>query len=183
MNPHVLTFVFIVEIMRGRRVCGITGWISFGSDLRGRRELVDRMTDTMARRGPDASAVWLREHAALGHRRLAVIDLHGGARPMAASTTGPPVAICYSGEVFNLVELRRVFIERGHEFRTGSDTEVVLNGYLERGERAAERLNAMYAFVIWDERVGRLIMIRDRLRVKPLYRPRLIEGAGRTEGW
>lgn len=150
-------------------MCGITGWISFGSDLRKHGELMNRMTDTMACRGPDARGVWLREHAALGHRRLAVIDLQGGVQPMVAETAGGPVATCYSGEVFNFVELRRALIERGHEFRTSSDTEVVLNGYLEWGEGVAERLNGMYAFVIWDERQRRLIMIRDRLGVKPLY--------------
>ncbi|MEU6894892.1 asparagine synthase (glutamine-hydrolyzing) [Streptomyces sp. NPDC046557] len=150
-------------------MCGITGWVSFDRDLTQQRVRLDAMTETMACRGPDAAGVWLDRHAALGHRRLAVIDLEGGTQPMTVHTDDGPVAITYSGEVYNYTELRSELLRRGHRFETRSDTEVVLHGYVEWGEAVAERLNGMFAFAVWDSRVERLVMIRDRMGVKPLY--------------
>lgn len=150
-------------------MCGITGWVSFDRDLTQQRVQLDSMTETMACRGPDAGGAWLDRHAALGHRRLAVIDLEGGTQPMVVPTDDGPVTITYSGEVYNYTELRGELLRRGHRFLTRSDTEVVLHGYLEWGEAVAERLNGMFAFAVWDSRVEKLVMIRDRMGVKPLY--------------
>lgn len=150
-------------------MCGITGWVSFDRNLTQHRADLDAMTVTMACRGPDADGVLLDRHAALGHRRLAVIDIEGGSQPMWVDTDDGTVAITYSGEVYNFAELRSELLRRGHRFRTRSDTEVVLHGYLEWGEAVAERLNGMYAFAVWDARLDKLVMIRDRLGVKPLY--------------
>ncbi|KAA9152049.1 asparagine synthase (glutamine-hydrolyzing) [Amycolatopsis acidicola] len=150
-------------------MCGITGWVSFDSDLRGRRETLDAMTETMACRGPDDSGTWLDTHAALGHRRLAIIDLPGGRQPMSVRTPNGEVAMVYSGEAYNFTELRAELKSRGHQFTTDSDTEVVLHGYLEWGEGVAEHLNGMYAFAIWDARDQKLVMIRDRMGIKPFY--------------
>jgi asparagine synthase (glutamine-hydrolysing) len=127
------------------------------------------MTLTMACRGPDAEGVHLDRHAGLGHRRLAVIDVEGGSQPMSVDVDQHTVTITYSGEVYNFAELRSELLRRGHRFETRSDTEVVLHGYLEWGEAVAERLNGMYAFAVWDGRVDKLVLIRDRLGVKPLY--------------
>jgi asparagine synthase (glutamine-hydrolysing) len=127
------------------------------------------MTETMSCRGPDDRGTWFAEHAALGHRRLSVIDLAGGHQPMSVDTPGGPVAMVYSGEAYNFTELRAEFIRRGHQFRTESDTEVVLHAYLEWGEALAERLNGMYAFAIWDSREDKLVMVRDRMGIKPFY--------------
>jgi asparagine synthase (glutamine-hydrolysing) len=123
----------------------------------------------MACRGPDDQGTWVAQHAALGHRRLAIIDLPGGRQPMSLDTPNGPVAMVYSGEAYNFSELREELYGRGHRFRTDSDTEVVLHGYLEWGESVADRLNGMYAFAIWDSRQQKLIMIRDRMGIKPLY--------------
>jgi asparagine synthase (glutamine-hydrolysing) len=150
-------------------MCGITGWVSFGRDLRGDRATVDAMTETMACRGPDDRGTWFAEHAALGHRRLAIIDLPGGRQPMSVETPAGAVAIVYSGETYNFTELRAELIRRGHRFTTGSDTEVVLHAYLEWGDALAERLNGMYAFAIWDSREDKLVMVRDRMGIKPFY--------------
>ncbi|HTF53514.1 MAG TPA: asparagine synthase (glutamine-hydrolyzing) [Pseudonocardia sp.] len=150
-------------------MCGITGWVSFGRDLRSEQATVDAMTETMSCRGPDGRGTWLSEHAALGHRRLAIIDLPGGRQPMAVPTPDGPVAMVYSGETYNFTELRAELTGRGHRFDTDSDTEVVLHGYLEWGDALAERLNGMYAFAIWDSRVNKLVMIRDRMGIKPFY--------------
>ncbi|MDQ3402036.1 MAG: asparagine synthase (glutamine-hydrolyzing) [Actinomycetota bacterium] len=152
-------------------MCGITGWVSYRADLTAERDTVAAMTATMACRGPDAEGTWVRQHVALGHRRLAIIDLPGGVQPMRSSTPDREheVVLSYSGEVYNFTELRRELRRRGHEFRTESDTEVVLRGYLEWGAAVAERLNGMYAFAVWDSRERKLVLVRDRLGIKPLY--------------
>ncbi|MFD7222258.1 asparagine synthase (glutamine-hydrolyzing) [Streptomyces sp. NPDC059892] len=150
-------------------MCGIAGWVSYDSDLTARHDVLDTMTATMACRGPDDSGVRVRPHAGLGHRRLAVIDLAGGRQPMEVRTPNGTITLVYTGEVYNFTELRSELEARGHHFRTAGDTEVVLLGYLEWGERLPEHLNGMFAFAIWDEREDKLVMVRDRLGVKPLY--------------
>lgn len=150
-------------------MCGIAGWISFERDLRRERTILDAMTDSMAERGPDERGTWVDENAALGHRRLAIIDLPGGRQPISVDLPRGKVVMVYSGEAYNFVELREELHARGHRFTTRSDTEVVLRGYLEWGEAVAERLNGMYAFAIWDAAERKLVLIRDRMGVKPLY--------------
>ncbi|OXY89270.1 asparagine synthase (glutamine-hydrolyzing) [Streptomyces diastatochromogenes] len=150
-------------------MCGITGWVSFDRDLTAESTALHAMTETMACRGPDDRGTWAEGPAALGHRRLAIIDLPGGRQPMSVRTPEGAVALVYSGETYNFTELRRELTDRGHEFTTDSDTEVVLHGYLEWGDAVAERLNGMYAFAVWDGRHGRLVMIRDRMGIKPFY--------------
>ncbi|MEU6173821.1 asparagine synthase (glutamine-hydrolyzing) [Streptantibioticus parmotrematis] len=151
-------------------MCGITGWISYDTDLTQHRATLDAMTQTMACRGPDASGVWLDTHAALGHRRLAVIDIEGGKQPMAVEHDGRTLLVTtYSGEIYNYRELRDELISRGHAFRTSSDTEVALHAYLEWGEDFTERLNGMYAFALWDPREEQLLLVRDRMGIKPLF--------------
>ncbi|MER6982251.1 asparagine synthase (glutamine-hydrolyzing) [Streptomyces carpinensis] len=150
-------------------MCGITGWVSFDRDLRAEAATLDAMTETMACRGPDDRGTWIDGPAALGHRRLAIIDLPGGRQPMSADTPDGTVALVYSGEAYNFTELRTDLTARGHRFTTDSDTEVVLRGYLEWGDAVAERLNGMYAFAVWDGRHDKLVMIRDRMGIKPFY--------------
>ncbi|MGW1373628.1 asparagine synthase (glutamine-hydrolyzing) [Streptomyces sp. NPDC002446] len=151
-------------------MCGIAGWVDFSRDLRQERHRLALMTESMSCRGPDAGGTWSDRHAALGHRRLAVIDLEGGTQPMLAQEAGQTLAcLSYSGEVYNFTELREELRSRGHAFRTRSDTEVVLRAYLEWGEGFAEKLNGMFAFAIWDTRSRELLLVRDRMGIKPLY--------------
>ncbi|MEU6218535.1 asparagine synthase (glutamine-hydrolyzing) [Streptomyces sp. NPDC047022] len=150
-------------------MCGITGWVSFDRDLRSERATLEAMTETMSCRGPDDHGTWAEGPAALGHRRLAIIDLPGGRQPMSVSTPEGTVVLVYSGETYNFTELRRELTDCGHRFLTDSDTEVVLHAYLEWGEALAGRLNGMYAFAVWDGRRDRLVMVRDRMGVKPFY--------------
>ncbi|MBP2707119.1 asparagine synthase (glutamine-hydrolyzing) [Microbispora sp. RL4-1S] len=151
-------------------MCGITGWVDYQRDLRQEREILRAMTDTMACRGPDAEGTWVAPHVAFGHRRLAIIDIEGGRQPMTAEAgAGGSVVLTYSGEVYNFRELREELVQRGHRFRTQSDTEVVVEAYLEWGEDFVTRLNGMYAFGIWDSRTEELLLVRDRMGIKPLY--------------
>jgi asparagine synthase (glutamine-hydrolysing) len=152
-------------------MCGIAGWVDFNRDLTRERATAQAMTDTMRLRGPDAEGLWIAPHVALGHRRLAVIDIEGGRQPMIAEGEGgaPVAVLTYSGEVYNFRELRAELRGRGQIFRTSSDTEVVLKAYLEWGEAFVERLNGMYAFALWDTRLNELLLVRDRMGIKPLF--------------
>ncbi|WP_328535449.1 asparagine synthase (glutamine-hydrolyzing) [Streptomyces sp. NBC_00344] len=150
-------------------MCGITGWVAYDRDVRDESATLDAMTETMSCRGPDDRGTWISGPVGLGHRRLAIIDLPGGRQPMTVETPQGTVAIVYSGETYNFTELRRELAGRGHRFTTESDTEVVLHGYLEWGAGVAERLNGMYAFAVWDGRHRKLVMIRDRMGIKPFY--------------
>lgn len=153
-------------------MCGLTGWVSYGRDIEHSADILAAMTDTLVCRGPDDGGLWSSPRAALGHRRLSVIDLEGGRQPMGVSGQGAhdglPV-IAYTGEVYNFHELREELAGMGHEFRTSSDTEVVLHAYLAWGEHFAERLNGMYGMAIWDPRTEELLLVRDRMGVKPLF--------------
>jgi asparagine synthase (glutamine-hydrolysing) len=150
-------------------VCGITGWVDWERDLTEQGDVVRAMTAALLPRGPDAGGVWLSQRAALGHRRLAIIDLAGGVQPMHTGSAQHRVVLTYSGEVYNFAELRAQLRSAGHQFQTRSDTEVVLRAYLEWGADFAERLTGMFAFAIWDEAGQELLLVRDRLGVKPLY--------------
>jgi asparagine synthase (glutamine-hydrolysing) len=155
-------------------MCGIAGWVDFERDLTREGETARAMTQSMSFRGPDDEGLWLSPHAAIGHRRLAVIDIEGGRQPM--TDEREDVVLTYSGEVYNYRELRDELRTRGHEFRTESDTEVVLRSYLEWGAELVDRLNGMYAFAIWDGRSEELLLVRDRIGVKPLFFYELPDG-------
>jgi asparagine synthase (glutamine-hydrolysing) len=151
-------------------MCGITGWVAYDRNLGGERGTLAAMTETMACRGPDAAGLWLDPHVAFGHRRLAVIDISGGAQPMAVEHDGRTLLVTtYSGEIYNYRELRAELEAHGHTFRTSSDTEVALHAYLQWGEDFTARLNGMYAFALWDPRSEELLLVRDRMGIKPLY--------------
>ena len=136
------------------------------------QETLRTMTDTLAHRGPDGGGVWTSEsgEAALGHQRLAVVDLEGGQQPMTVATPSGEVALTYNGEIDNAPELRRELEGHGHVFQTeSSDTEVALRSYLQWGKSAAERFQGMFALAIWDSRMRELVMARDRVGIKPLH--------------
>lgn len=150
-------------------MCGITGWAGFQKDLRTSREIIQAMTQTLNKRGPDDENVWCSEHIAFGHRRLAVIDLMGGKQPMGKTHGGSNYVITYNGELYNTEEIRKELQTRGHVFTTHSDTEVLLTAYIEWKERCVDYLNGIFAFGVWDEKRQSLFLCRDRLGVKPLF--------------
>ena len=130
--------------------------------------LLDRCTDLVAHRGPDGRGTAIVGPVGLGHRRLAIVDTSdAGLQPMRHAAQ--PLHIVFNGEIYNHVELRAQLQADGHRFRTGTDTEVILNAYVAWGERCVERFNGMWAFAILDESRGRIFCSRDRLGVKPFH--------------
>ncbi len=150
-------------------MCGIAGWVDWEQDLSNQQQVIKKMADSIIHRGPDAEGFWISERAAFGHRRLIVIDPEGGSQPMLYKDGNHTIALTYNGELYNFKELRMELEETGHQFQTSSDTEVLLHAYLEWGESCVTRFNGIFAFGIWDERLGQLMLGRDHLGVKPLF--------------
>lgn len=146
-------------------MCGICGVA--GGDPAAGRELVRRMCDAMAHRGPDDEGFLSVDGVALGMRRLSIIDLAGGHQPMASEDS--TLWVVQNGEIFNHVELRSLLEAAGHRFRTSCDTEVLVHGYEEWGSAMVERLNGQFAFCVLDRRSSRLFLARDRVGIKPLH--------------
>ncbi len=130
-------------------------------------EMINRMTGVIRHRGPDGSGVYLDDWVGLGHTRLSIIDLSGGAQPI--HNEDETLWIVYNGEIFNYPELRHALIRRGHRFSTSTDTEVILHLYEDRGIRCVEELNGQFAFAIWDSREKELFLARDRVGILPLH--------------
>lgn len=151
-------------------MCGITGWIDWEKDLNQQCHTLESMIETLAYRGPDAAGVWLSTRAALGHRRLAVVDPVGGGQPMTRRRGDHTYTITYNGELYNTIDLRRELETRGYTFLTrNSDTEALLFAFMEWGPACVERFNGIFAFAIWNESDQSLFLARDRLGVKPLF--------------
>ncbi|XEQ91902.1 Asparagine synthetase [glutamine-hydrolyzing] 3 [Sporomusa carbonis] len=150
-------------------MCGITGWIDWEQNLTEKSHILSAMIETLAARGPDAQGAYITPHAALGHRRLSVIDPVGGAQPMIRFRGEQKFVITYNGELYNTPEIRQELEARGHTFSTHCDTEVLLVAFIEWGPACVERFNGIYAFGIWDEANQSLFLARDRIGVKPLF--------------
>ncbi|MBE3575851.1 MAG: asparagine synthase (glutamine-hydrolyzing) [Firmicutes bacterium] len=150
-------------------MCGITGWIDWDQDLTQQRTVLQAMVDRLAPRGPDAEGSWLSPHAALGHRRLIVVDPAGGGQPMVRQRGDATYVLVYNGELYNTEDLRQELLARGHTFQGHSDTEVLLAAYMEWGPECVPRLNGIFAFGVWDTQKQTLFLARDRLGVKPLF--------------
>jgi len=147
-------------------MCGIAGIVRWDGAPVPEHEIRD-MCSAIVHRGPDDEGVYLGDGVALGMRRLSIIDLEGGRQPI--SNEDGSVWIVFNGEIYNYRELRRDLEQRGHLFKTDSDTETIVHLYEEHGARCVERLRGMFAFAIWDERARQLLLARDRLGIKPLY--------------
>lgn len=145
-------------------MCGIAGLVDYQNPAEFHRGRLERMRVALRHRGPDGEGEWVGTHAVLAHTRLAIVDPVGGAQPM-TSADGRWV-ITYNGEVYNHAELRATLGE--HDFRTRSDTEVVLRAWQRWGEAALDRLDGMFAFFLWDTVAQSGVLVRDRLGVKPV---------------
>lgn len=156
-------------------MCGIAGFLHPEGHRREEAAATLReMTRTLVHRGPDGEGFFLDAHAGLGHTRLAIVDRDGGAQPM-ANETGT-VHVVFNGEIYNDPELRPVLEGRGHRFRTGSDTEVIVHAWEEWGPACVEHLDGMFAFALWDGSRRCLFLARDRFGKKPLHYAALADG-------
>jgi len=148
-------------------MCGIVGILHFNKQ-RDTSNRVKKMATSITHRGPDDDGFWSDDDVALGFRRLSIVDIETGAQPM--SNEDGQVWVVFNGEIYNHTELRRELEAKGHQFKSDhSDTEVLVHGWEEWGERLPERLNGMFAFAVWDCRKRSLFLSRDRLGIKPLY--------------
>jgi len=152
-------------------MCGIAGRVAADAQGRSEGRWVHAMCDRMTHRGPDGRGLWEGGRVALGHLRLSIIDLAGGAQPLAGCT--PDVQVTFNGEIYNYLALKAELESKGHVFKTRSDTEVLAHGWEEWGERLPEKLRGMFAFAIWDARRQVAFLSRDRLGKKPLYYTRV----------
>ncbi|MBP5100072.1 asparagine synthase (glutamine-hydrolysing) [Pseudomonas sp. NFPP10] len=148
-------------------MCGITGLIHLDNNPVS-PAVLQRMTDAIAHRGPDGEGHWIEGNVGLGHRRLAIIDLSPAGHQPAASLSQRYVLV-YNGEVYNFRELRTELETLGYQFRSRTDTEVVLNALIAWGAQALERFNGMFGLALWDRQEQTLLLARDRYGIKPLY--------------
>lgn len=153
-------------------MCGVCGMVSYGGppDL----ALLRRMMGRLAHRGPDGNGYYRDRRAALGHTRLAIIDASGGDQPIC--NEDGTVWVTFNGEIFNYIELREELRNRGHLFRTASDTEVIVHAWEQWGESCFSRFNGQWALALWDRQAERLVLSRDRLGIRPLFFARVSTG-------
>ncbi len=145
-------------------MCGIAGVTGHHQN----KNLIDNMINIMNHRGPDFCGFFYSEHIHLGHCRLSINDLsQNAAQPFIDKEKS--VAVCVNGEIYNFSEIRKDLVNKGYQFKSQSDSEVVIHGYIEFGLAIFEKLNGMFAIAIWDDKKKELILGRDRLGIKPLY--------------
>ncbi len=153
-------------------MCGIAGFYQTDFDYTKSEEFFTRLTNmknSLLHRGPDNNDVFFSAHAGLAHARLSIIDLKGGRQPMKKTISVRTSVICYNGEIYNTSELKQ-YLQRYHvPWETTSDTEVILNGYLSEGLGFFQKLNGIFSFAIYDVKEDAMILVRDRLGVKPLF--------------
>ena len=145
-------------------MCGIVGFLN---EEKNKPIIIKRMTDRIIHRGPDEEGYYIDENIALGHRRLAIIDIDNGKQPMFSKDNN--LVVVFNGEIYNYRELKKELEKLGYKFRTNSDTEVLLYGYEEWKEELPKKLRGMFAFSIWDKKNKNLFCARDHFGIKPFY--------------
>jgi asparagine synthase (glutamine-hydrolysing) len=148
-------------------MCGIAGIFNKSGISEGQQACLKRMGDVMIHRGPDGEGYHVEESIGLVHRRLSIIDVEGGRQPLC--NEDGTIWTAFNGEIYNYIELRDQLIQKGHIFKTSSDTEVIVHLYEEKGDSFVQYLRGMFAIALWDRAKKRLVLIRDRLGKKPLY--------------
>lgn len=154
-------------------MCGITGFMNPKQNytpFKGKwQQILNGMTCSIARRGPDNKGLFVSDKVALGHQRLAIRDVWNGSQPMLRRFGSEEYGICYNGEIYNTKELRQELELLGHHFETDCDTEVILLGMIEYGTAFIPKLNGIFAFAFWSSRDGQIYLVRDRAGTKPLF--------------
>ena len=145
-------------------MCGIVGFVN---NKENKEKIIKDMSKKIEHRGPDGEGFYIDDNCALAHRRLAIIDLNTGAQPIYNEDKSK--VIIYNGEVYNFKELKEALLKKKHVFKTKTDTEVILHGYEQWGEKLPNHLRGMFSFAIWDKNKNELFMARDGFGIKPLY--------------
>lgn len=158
-------------------MCGICGTVNIEKGAPVSRSLLSSMCATIKHRGPDDEGIFVENNVGLGTRRLSIIDIEGGHQPL--SNEDGSVWVAFNGEIYNFPNLRKELIACGHTFKTRTDTETIVHSYEEWGELCFQKFRGMFAFALWDSHKKKLLIVRDRMGIKPLYYT-LIENRDRT---
>ena len=150
-------------------MCGFVGYANFKQDFSTNRNILNSMSETLKKRGPDEEGYYLDKHVALAHRRLIVIDPEGGKQPMIERFSFGNYVLVYNGQIYNTKELKQTLEENGFIFNSRSDTEVLLKGYIHYGRDIVKHINGIFAFVILDSNRNELFLARDHFGIKPFY--------------
>src|SRR5688500_7266200 len=148
-------------------MCGIAGLVASDGVRHDDQARAVAMRDVMAYRGPDGAGLYIDTHAVLGHRRLSIVDLAGGHQPLA--NEDGRIWVTYNGEIYNHSDIRAELESAGHRYKTRSDTETIVHAYEQWGDDCVTQFRGMFAFAIWDAPRRRLLLVRDRVGVKPVY--------------
>ena len=146
-------------------MCGIAGYVDYNHQPQ--KHLVAKMLQEIAYRGPDQTGIYIEENVALGIQRLSIIDLKTGNQPM--QNSDKTITVVFNGEIYNFLELKQSLKEKGHKFKTKSDTEVLIHAYKAYGFEMPKYLKGMFAFAIWDKKKNLIFISRDPSGIKPLY--------------
>ena len=149
-------------------MCGIAGWLDWEKDI-SESDCISAMSESLRRRGPDESGIYVDKNICLIHRRLVVVDPENGKQPMTFNFNDKKYTVVYNGELYNTDEIRRELEGLGHSFRGHSDTEVLLKSFVQWGKDCVNKLNGIFAFAVWDDTNKELFLARDRIGVKPLF--------------
>jgi len=150
-------------------MCGFVGFSNLKEKVISDKAVLEKMNETLSKRGPDEDGYYITEHISMGHKRLIVIDPKGGKQPMTENCSYGSFTICYNGQIYNTKELRKTLEENGYSFQGHSDTEVLLKSYIHYGNDVVHHLNGIFAFAIWNDKKQELFLARDHLGVKPLF--------------
>ena len=150
-------------------MCGIVGFVNYKKDLFQYKNVIENMNEKLSNRGPDESNIYLRNHVALGHKRLIVMDPDGGKQPMIEKDSFGEYVIVYNGQIYNTKELKKTLIEHNFTFQGHCDTEVLLKSYIHYGKDVVKHLNGIFSFAIWNSNTQELFLARDHFGVKPLF--------------